>query len=101
MSVQMTTIEVDLNTAAILQTLKARAEAQGMTLDGLLESLIEKENKPTNRQELPQPNEGMLAVLARHRERLKTMPISGSTEDSLKILYEGRAGEMYGYDPTE
>jgi len=26
---------------------------------------------------------------------------SGSTEDSLKILYEGRAGEMYGYEPTE
>jgi hypothetical protein len=43
----------------------------------------------------------MLAVLRRSAERLKNMPFSGSTEDSLKILYEGRAGEIYGYEPTE
>ena len=36
MSVQMTTIEVDQNTAAILQTLKAKAEEEGTTLDDLL-----------------------------------------------------------------
>lgn len=101
MGVQMTTIEVDRNTAAILQTLRAQAEAQGMTLDGLLEALIEREDEPTNGQGQPQPNEGMLAVLARSAERLKNMPFSGSTEDSLKILHQGRAGEMYGYEPTE
>ena len=101
MSVQMTTIAVDQNTAAILQTLKAQAEAQGMTLDGMLEPLIEREDEPTNGHEQPQRNEGMLAVLARSAERLKNMPFSGSTEDSLKILHEGRAGEMYGYEPTE
>jgi hypothetical protein len=44
MSVQMTTIEVDRNTAAILQTLKAKADAQGTTLDALLKPLAEGEN---------------------------------------------------------
>jgi hypothetical protein len=46
-------------------------------------------------------NEAMFNVLQETAEMLKDMPISGSTEDSLKILYEGRAGEMYGYEPTK
>ncbi|MDQ3009982.1 MAG: hypothetical protein M3X11_04685 [Acidobacteriota bacterium] len=100
MSLQMTTIEVDQNTAAILQTLKAKAEEQGTTLDGLLETLIAEKDGPTNGEQ-PLRNEGMLAALARSEERLKRMPFSGSTEDSLKILHQGRAGEMYGYEPTE
>ena len=40
MSIQMTTIEVDQSTAAILQTLKAEAEAQGKTLAALLSPLL-------------------------------------------------------------
>lgn len=59
------------------------------------------EEGTTNGQEQQPRNEAMLAVLARSAERLKKMPFSGSTEDSLKILHEGRAGEMYGYEPTE
>lgn len=43
MSVQMTTIEVDQSTAAILKTLKAEAETQGKTLAALLKPLL-----PTN-----------------------------------------------------
>ena len=97
MGTRMTTIEVDRNTAAILQTLKARAEARGITLDALLKPLTETENG----QEQQPRNEAMLAVLARSAERLKKLPSSGSTEDSLKILHEGRAGRMYGYEPTE
>jgi len=100
MSVQMTTIEVDQNTAAILQTLKVQAEEQGTTLDGLLETLVAEKDGPTIGDQPPR-NEGMLAVLERSRERLKKMRVSGSTEDSLKILRQGRAGEMYGYEPIE
>ena len=100
MAMQMTTIEVDQNTAAILQTLKAQAEEQGTTLDGLLETLIAEKDEPTNGEQ-PLRNERMLAALARSEERLKRMPFSGSTEDSLKILHQGRAGEMYGYEPAE
>ena len=101
MSVQMTIIEVDQKTAAILRALQEKAEAQGTTLDALLKPLTEGENGTAASQEPPPRNEAMLAVIRRTRERLKNMPVSGSTEDSLKILYEGRAGEMYGYEPTE
>lgn len=40
MNIQTTTIEVDPSTAAILQTLKAEAEAQGKTLAALLSPLL-------------------------------------------------------------
>ena len=104
MAGQMTTIEVDRNTAAILETLKEQAEARGVALDALLKSLMEAEGGPTGGDEKRHKavgNEAMLAVLARSAERLKRMPFSGSTEDSLKILHEGRAGRMYGYEPGE
>lgn len=39
MKTQMTTIEVDLATAALLQALKTKAEAQGVPLDSLLAPL--------------------------------------------------------------
>ena len=40
MSTQTVTIEVAPQVAAILETLKARAEAQGVTLDNLLRNLL-------------------------------------------------------------
>lgn len=43
MSVQMTTIEVDQSTAAILQSLQAEAATQGKTLAAMLSPLL-----PTN-----------------------------------------------------
>lgn len=45
MSVQMTTIEVDQSTAAILQTLKAEAEAKGKTLAAFLLPLLQTNGK--------------------------------------------------------
>ena len=41
MNSQTTTIEVDQSAAAILQALKAKAEAQGVTLTSLLQPLAE------------------------------------------------------------
>jgi len=49
MSVQMTTIEVDQSTAAILQTLKAEAETQGKTLAALLSPLLPSNGKQEER----------------------------------------------------
>lgn len=46
MSVQMTTIEIDQSAAAILQTLKAEAEAQGKTLAALLTPLLPSNGEP-------------------------------------------------------
>jgi hypothetical protein len=43
----------------------------------------------------------MLAVLRRSAERHKDMPVSGSTEETLKMIRRARAGEMWGYEPTE
>ena len=48
-----------------------------------------------------QPNEAMLAVLRRAKIRAEQIPQTGSTDDSLKLLRDGRAGKMFGHDPTE
>ena len=47
------------------------------------------------------PNEEMLSVIKRTSERLKDMPVRGSTEETLKMIREARAGKMWGYEPTE
>lgn len=96
---QLTTIQVDQTSAIIIETFKEKAKAQGITLDVLLKRLAEeldkgREGKTTF------PQSGMLTILRRNAEKLKRMQFSGSTQDSLSILYEGRAGEMYGYDPS-
>lgn len=101
MSLQMTTIEVDQNTAAILRALQEKAEAQGTTLDVLLKPLTEEANGTAASQVVPPRNEVMLAVIRRTQERLKDMPVSGSTEETLKLIREARAGAMWGYEPTD
>jgi hypothetical protein len=56
----------------------------------------------TREEMLPtRPNEAMLEALRKVRERAKGMPESGSTEETLTILREGRAGKMFGHDPIE
>ncbi len=99
MGMQMTMIEVDLKTAAILQSLRVKAEAMGLSLDALLNPLLEAENE--NRPAPPPRNEAMSAVLQRSAERLKDVPVSGTTEDTIKLIRAARGGEMWGYEPTE
>jgi len=95
-------------TPETMQAIIAQATTRRLSVNGYLRQLLgltnghdaelvvaEAKNEPLPR------NEAMLAVLLRSEERLKNMPFSGSTEESLKILHEGRAGEMYGYEPTE
>lgn len=101
MSMQMITIEVDQNTAVILQTLQQKAEAQGTTLEALLKPLAEAKNEMEASPEPPPRNEAMLAVIRRTQERLKDLPVSGSTEETLKLIREARAGAMWGYEPTD
>lgn len=45
---QLTTIEVDQSTAVLIQTLKERAHAQGVTIDALLRPLVEDEQPAEN-----------------------------------------------------
>jgi hypothetical protein len=49
-------------------------------------------------EEKPRRNEAMFAALQSSAERLKDVPVSGSTEQTLRIIREGRAGAMYGYE---
>ncbi len=48
----------------------------------------------------PQPNKKALAVIRRIAEKQKNMPVTAG-ESSVDIVRRGRAGEMFGYDPTE
>lgn len=95
----MVMIEVEPSTAALLQKLKEKATAQGVSLDALLRPLAEETNSAPA--EAAPRNEAMLAVLARSAERLKDMPVRGSTEETLQMIREARAGRMWGYEPTE
>ncbi len=80
----------------------AKAEAQGVSLDSLLLPLAEGMNEaPVVEEEAPPRNEAMLNALRESEELLKDMPVRGSTEETLKMIREARAGRMWGYEPTE
>ncbi|MDX2043498.1 MAG: hypothetical protein SF097_19935 [Acidobacteriota bacterium] len=96
MNVPMTTIEVNQNAAVILRMLQQKAEGQGTTLEELLKPLAAEISEPEEPREVSPRNEAMLAVIRRTQERLKNLPVSGSTEDSLKIL-----DEMYSEEDVE
>lgn len=51
--------------------------------------------------EQPLRNEAMLAVIRKTQERLKDLPVSGSTEETLKLIREARGVAMWGYEPTD
>jgi hypothetical protein len=92
-------IEVKEETAIRLQAI---AQALRLSLDDYLAKVAEivsvpQPNGGAIQPEVPQPqNEAMLDVLARSAERMKDVPVSGTTEDSLKIIREGRAGRTSG-----
>jgi hypothetical protein len=93
----------------IVQALIAQATASGLTVNEYLARLLGLENgheEESSLEELHEEtsgprNEAMLAALAEARELLKDMPVTGSTEETIKIIREGRAGRMWGYEPTE
>lgn len=101
MNVPMTTIEVNQNAAVILRMLQQKAEGQGTTLEELLKPLAAEISEPEEPREVSPRNEAMLAVIRRTQERLKNLPVSGSTEETLKLIREARAGAMWGYEPTD
>ncbi len=91
----------------IVQAIIAQAAARGLSvndyllqvlgLNGQLQKLAIAEAP-----EQPQPrNEAMFAVLQRSAERMKEVPVTGSTEETLKMIREARAGAMWGYEPTD
>jgi len=85
------------------ERLAAQAKARGLSVDEYLRSLlVASSGHPKNKEaETPPRNEAMLAVLRRSAERRKDMPVSGSTEETLKLIRRARGGEMWGYEPTD
>ena len=53
-------------------------------------TIIEESNQP-------QQNQAMIEALRKVRERATTMSVS-SGDETLRIIREGRAGKMWGYD---
>jgi hypothetical protein len=96
-------------TPEVAQALVAQANAQGLSVNDYLRGLLglgngasaqlalDKEPPPQKAAQPPR-NEAMFAALQRSAERLKDVPVSGSTERTLQIIRAGRAGAMYGYD---
>jgi hypothetical protein len=89
----------------VVQAIVAQATARGLSANDYLRNLLgleHEQDQEATTTEAPLPrNEAMFAALQRSAERMKDVPVSGSTEQTLKIIREGRAGAMYGYEPTD
>jgi hypothetical protein len=96
----------------IVQAIIAQATARGLSVNDYLRQLLGlndsagaelamSEELQQHNEEKPRRNEAMFAALQSSAERLKDVPVSGSTEQTLRIIREGRAGAMYGYEPTD
>jgi hypothetical protein len=95
-------------TPEVVQAIIAQATVRGLSVNDYLRQLLGLTNGhdaelaiAEAHEETPPRNEGMLAVLRRSAERRKNMPVRGSTEETLKMIREARAGAMWGYEPTE
>ena len=89
----------------IIQAITREAAARGLSVNDYLRDLLGLTNGAHQElalaEEAQPRNEEMLAIIRRSRERLKDMPVRGSTEETLKMIRRARAGEMWGYEPTD
>ena len=97
-------IEVREETAVRLQTI---AQALKLSLDEYLAKVAElvslpsaNGTTPANEEQDPQ-GQAMLAVLVRSAERLKDLPVSGETKDTLEMIRRACEGEMWGDGPAK
>jgi hypothetical protein len=97
-------IEVREETATKLQNI---AQTLKLSLDEYLAKFADLVSVPQLNaaipitEELDPQGQAMLAVLARSAERLKDMPVSGETKDTLEMIRQARSGEMWGYEPAK
>lgn len=103
MTTSTATLEISADLASAI---KANAAMKRQSLDEYLRNVIEIDEKggevvgDDSTETAPAPNYAMLESLRRISERSKDMPYT-SGEDTQRILREGRAGAMFGYEPTE
>jgi hypothetical protein len=83
----------------IVQAIIAQAAARGLSVDDYLRQVLGLKNGESielaNNETSPR-NEEMLEVIRRGRERLKDLPVRGSTEDTLRMIREARGGCVVG-----
>jgi hypothetical protein len=86
----------------VIQAIIAKAAACGLSINDYLRKVLGLNNGSNNVLEEAAPrNEAMHAALQLSAERLKDVPVSGSTKETLKIIREGRSGAMWGHEPTD
>ena len=92
----------------LLQTLAYQADTRGLSANEYLRHLLGLSNGASAPPALtatpeaaPPRNEEMFAILQETEEMLKDMPERGSMEETLRMIRRARAGEMWGYEPTE
>ena len=90
----------------IARAIIAQATLHGLSVNDYLRQLLrldggQAQEPPFADTTVAPRNEGMLQALRESEDRLKDMPVRGSTEETLKIIREGRAGAMWGYEPTD
>jgi hypothetical protein len=84
----------------VFAQVRADFVASGIT-EAELQQDIEQAQIEVRAEPPPPRNEKMLATIQRNHERLKDMPVRGSTAETLKQIRRARAGEMWGYEPTD
>lgn len=94
-------------TLEVAQALVTKATSQGLSVNDYLRGLLGMSNG-TAAAELvvadtlpvvPPRNEALLKTIEEVEERMKDMPVRGSTEETLRMIRRARAGEMWGYEP--
>jgi hypothetical protein len=88
----------------IVQAIIAQAAARGLSVNDYLRQVLGLKNGESRElasSETSPRNEEMLDIIRRGRERLKDMPVRGSTEDTLRMIREARGGALWGYEPTD
>ncbi len=91
MNTETTTIKVDQSAAAILEALKAKAEAQGVSLAHLLETLTEETDAATDKTFFERtPEERAQALLQWVESRRITAPLLSDEAISRESIYGER-----------
>ncbi len=93
-----------------IKALIAQAATSGLSVDEYLQRLLGLKNGSAEpgdlaitdlNNETPQPNETMLAIIKEVTELQKDRRYTPGGEKTVDILRQGRAGEMYGYEPNQ
>jgi hypothetical protein len=82
----------------IVQAIIAQAAARGLSVNDYLCQVLGLKNGESRElasSETSPRNEEMLDIIRRGRERLKDMPVRGSTEDTLRMIREARGGALW------